>query len=76
MVSAERITAYGRLESEAPLETLPPNERPPQHWPDKGKIEMEEVSFRYSSDLPFILKSLFFSIKPSEKVMCWQQCLL
>ena len=59
---------YGHLESEAPLETLPPHTRPPDRWPEKGQIQMDEVSFRYSDDLPLVLKSLFFSVRPSEKV--------
>ena len=60
--------AYGRLEAEASLETRPPHPKPPTDWPDKGGLEMEEVSFRYSEDYPLVLKSLSFNIKPSEKV--------
>ena len=60
--------AYGRLEAEASLETRPPHPEPPTDWPDKGGLEMEEVSFRYSEDYPLVLKSLSFNIKPSEKV--------
>ena len=68
MISAERVMAYGRLEAEASLETRPPHPKPPMDWPDKGGLEMEEVSFRYSENYPLVLKSLSFSIKPSEKV--------
>ena len=68
MISAERIMAYSRLEPEASLETLPPHPQPPTGWPDKGGLEMEEVSFRYNDNYPLVLKSLSFSIKPSEKV--------
>ena len=60
--------AYSRLEPEASLETLPPHPKPPTGWPDKGGLEMEEVSFRYNDNYPLVLKSLSFSIKPSEKV--------
>lgn len=59
---------YSRLEPEASLETRPPDEKPPSSWPDKGGLEFDEVSFRYSEDLPLVLKSLCFSVKPSEKV--------
>ncbi len=59
---------YGRLEPEASLETLPPYDKPSPTWPDKGGLEVDEVSFRYSDDLPLVLKSLSFSVKPSEKV--------
>ena len=68
MISAERIMAYSQLEPEASLETRPPHPKPPSDWPDEGGLEMEEVSFRYSDNYPLVLKSLSFSIKPSEKV--------
>ena len=68
MVSAERVMAYSRLDSEASLETLPPHSSPPPTWPDKGSLSLEDVAFRYSDDLPLVLKNLSFSIKPSEKV--------
>jgi len=68
MISAERIMGYGQLESEAPLETLLPHDKPPPEWPKHGEIALEDVSFRYSPDLPLVLKSLCFCIKPAEKV--------
>ena len=68
MISAERIMGYSHLDSEASLETLPPHKPPPPDWPDKGALTMEDVAFRYSDDLPLVLKNLSFSIKPSEKV--------
>ena len=70
MISAERIMGYSQLEPEAPLETLPPQEKPPPAWPEKGEVVLEDVSFRYSPDLALVLKSLNFHIKPSEKVEC------
>ena len=68
MVSAERIIGYGSLEEEANLDTHLPNEKPPSNWPDKGMITFEDVSFRYSSELPLVLKDLNFTIQPAEKV--------
>ena len=68
MVSAERVMAYSKLDPEAPLETQPPHKPPPADWPDKGTVTLTDVAFRYSSDLPLVLKNLSFSIKPSEKV--------
>ena len=59
---------YSRLEAEPPLETRPPLTPPPRDWPEKGQIELDEVSFRYSDDLPLVLKSLCVSINPAEKV--------
>ena len=68
MISAERILDYTKLDSEAPLETLPPNEKPPSNWPDKGKVTFEDVAFQYSPNLPLVLKNLCVTIQPSEKV--------
>ena len=68
MVSAERIIGYGSLEEEANLDTHLSNEKPPSNWPDKGMITFENVSFRYSSELPLVLKDLSFTIQPAEKV--------
>ena len=59
---------YSKLESEAALETLPPHEKPAPEWPDRGEIKMNDVCFRYSEDLPLVLKSLTFSIQSAEKV--------
>ena len=68
MISAERILQYSRLESEPPLETLLPSDRPPADWPDKGQITMDNVCFQYSSDLPLVLKDVTFSVQPAEKI--------
>ena len=68
MISAERVMGYSNLESEASLETLPPNQKPHTEWPDKGCIEMNDVCFRYSEDLPLVLKSLSLYISSGEKV--------
>ena len=68
MISAERIMEYGSLDSEASLETHPPNKKPHPDWPENGEIVMENVCFRYSIDSPVVLKSLSCHIRPTEKV--------
>lgn len=68
MVSAERLMQCGMLEPEAPLETVPPNTKPPPDWPQKGDISLDEVSFRYSDGTALILKSISLAIKAGEKV--------
>ena len=68
MVSAERVMAYGKLESEASLETRPPSEMPPSDWPKKGGITVGNLSYRHSDTGPFVLKGLNFKIMPGEKV--------
>lgn len=56
---------YGKLEPEAPLESKDP---PPEDWPHTGVIKMNNVQFRYSKTLPYVIKNLRFSVKPSEKI--------
>ncbi len=68
MVSTKRVMEYGQLPSEAPLETIPVDRKPPPNWPHMGEIEMDQVSFRYADNLPMVLKSVSFSVLPTQKV--------
>ena len=68
MVSAERVMAYGRLEPEAALETLPPTARPPSEWPSQGHIQINNLSYCHSSEGPFVLKGIKCTVKSGEKV--------
>ena len=68
MISAERVIAYTHLESEAPLETTPAGNKPSPEWPDKGRLEIEELKYRHSPDGPFVLRGLTFTIESGEKV--------
>ena len=68
MVSAERVMAYGRLESEASLETHPPITRPPSYWPSQGHIQINDLSYHHSSEGPLVLKGITCTIKSGEKV--------
>jgi ABC-type multidrug transport system fused ATPase/permease subunit len=66
MTSAERVIEYVDLKpEESPIVEntihLPP------HWP-QGAIVFDNLSFRYSSTAPWVLKNLQLSIQPSEKV--------
>ncbi|XP_047611777.1 ATP-binding cassette sub-family C member 4-like [Phacochoerus africanus] len=65
MISVERVTEYIDLEKEAPWEY---KHRPPPSWPQRGDIEFSNVSFRYSSDGPLVLKDLTSWIPPRSKV--------
>ena len=68
MISAERVMEYSHLESEAPPDASPSDQKPLDDWPSKGELHMEEVAFRYSAELPLVLRNLTFSIRPSERV--------
>ncbi len=69
MISAERVMAYSKLESEASLETLPPASPPPKEWPSQGHIEFQDLSYRHSSDGPLVLKGINCTINGGEKVI-------
>ncbi|KAI4497436.1 hypothetical protein M0802_007447 [Mischocyttarus mexicanus] len=67
MTSVERILEYSKVESEPPLESAP-DKKPPENWPQEGRIEFKEVSMRYSLFEAPVLKDLSFKIKPQEKI--------
>uniref|UniRef100_A0A8D1FUN0 Multidrug resistance-associated protein 4 n=1 Tax=Sus scrofa TaxID=9823 RepID=A0A8D1FUN0_PIG len=65
MISVERVTKYTDLEKEAPWEY---KHHPPPSWPQQGDIDFSNVSFRYSSDGPLVLKDLIPLIDLRKKV--------
>eukprot|EP01126_Amoeba_proteus_P056636 TRINITY_DN7137_c0_g1_i2.p1 TRINITY_DN7137_c0_g1~~TRINITY_DN7137_c0_g1_i2.p1 ORF type:complete len:679 (-),score=153.04 TRINITY_DN7137_c0_g1_i2:44-2080(-) len=66
MAYYERLQEYNHtLQSEAPRIT---NVVPSPSWPDEGKIEFKNVEVRYRPDLPPVLKSASFTVRPREKV--------
>lgn len=62
--NAERIIHYTSLPAEPPA-TLSSD---PKIWPSRGSIKFKDLSLRYSSETPWILKKLSFSVGPGEKV--------
>lgn len=66
MTSVERVMEYIDLEPEKP----PADEmiEVPEKWPNKGTIEFNDVSLKYSEKGDYILKSLSLEIKAGEKV--------
>ncbi|CAG2110844.1 unnamed protein product, partial [Medioppia subpectinata] len=67
MTSVERIIEYSRLPQEAAL-TAQDSHKPPPNWPQKGEIELKDMSLCYEgSDKP-VLKNLNCVIKSKEKV--------
>ena len=67
MVSAERVMAYGSLETESSLES-DPSVTLGSDWPAQGHIELNNLSYRHSNEGPLVLKGISCDIKPSEKV--------
>ena len=71
MTSTERILEYIDVKPEAPLET---DVKPAEDWPDKGRIDMQDMSLRYSADGQDVLQNISFSIHSTEKVCLSMLC--
>lgn len=65
--SVERIHHYiESLALEAPARIK--NKAPPQDWPQEGEVVFDGTEMRYRENLPLVLKKVFFTIRPKEKV--------
>ena len=74
MVSPERVIAYGELEVEASLETLPVSNKPPPTWPDKGNIVLNDVCYSHSVDGPQVLTNISCVVPSKNKVCNYNIC--
>ncbi|GAA6017471.1 hypothetical protein JCM10207_008238 [Rhodosporidiobolus poonsookiae] len=64
--SVQRILQYS---TEVETEEPPTDKKaPPAHWPDKGEIEFEGFSAKYTENGEDVLHDLSLSIKPGEKI--------
>ncbi|KAK9869795.1 hypothetical protein WA026_003526 [Henosepilachna vigintioctopunctata] len=63
MTSVERVLEYSNIDSEEDT-----SQEPSKDWPQKEDIEFENVTMRYYSNQPAVLKNLNFKIKPREKI--------
>ncbi|XP_025017040.1 canalicular multispecific organic anion transporter 1 isoform X2 [Tetranychus urticae] len=66
IVSIERCLEYTKIESEAMW--IDYNNQPRNTWPEKGEIVFKNYSTRYREGLDLVLKNIFCTIKPNEKV--------
>ncbi|KAJ1965755.1 hypothetical protein GGI12_000547 [Dipsacomyces acuminosporus] len=64
--SVERVVEYLDVEPEAPVSI--PDRVPPVDWPADGKISVENLELRYAENLPPVIRSISFDVKPREKV--------
>lgn len=64
--SLERNFEYIDLPSEAPH--IIEKKRPRPEWPEFGKVQMNNVSFKYRADLPLVLKNISIEIGGGQKV--------
>lgn len=66
MNSVERLQEYLSIDQEPPQ--LIPETQPPASWPDKGYIEVKDLSLRYAPELPQVIKNVSFNVDPVSKV--------
>ena len=60
LVNLVRVMEFGDLEPESRSDVLPPS-----NWPASGKVEIFNLSLRYSPNLPFVLKHISLLISPN-----------
>ena len=65
MVMVQRILGYTKLKAEADLTSCNP---PPKNWPENGRIEFQEVDFRYHITAPNVLKHVDLIVDGGSKV--------
>lgn len=46
--------------------------RPPDEWPQEGRIDVQGLGIRYRDGQPFVLKNVTFQVDSGEKVSCVQ----
>jgi ABC-type multidrug transport system fused ATPase/permease subunit len=66
MNSVERVLEYTKIEQEPPA--IVEHNRPPNNWPDRGVVQVRDLSIRYSKELPDVLRNVSFDIQSHEKV--------
>ncbi|KAI8921698.1 hypothetical protein BC831DRAFT_515070 [Entophlyctis helioformis] len=66
MNAVERVEEYSKLEQEPPM--IVESYRPPDLWPNEGKVEFQNLSIKYAADLPDALSDLTFTVQPHEKL--------
>jgi ABC-type multidrug transport system fused ATPase/permease subunit len=66
IASMQRMDYYVHVDQEAPAHI--PDQTPPENWPTRGQVELENLALRYAPELPLALNHVSISIKAGEKV--------
>lgn len=66
MNSVERLQEFLVVDQEPPAQI--PETEPRRSWPEKGEIDVVDVSLRYAPDLPRVIKNVTFHVKPCNKI--------
>ena len=65
--SVERIAEYLEVPQEAPAFVA--DHRPPAYWPSSnGELNVVDLEVKYAPDLPSVLHSISFTVRPAEKI--------
>nr|ALU63337.1 canalicular multispecific organic anion transporter 1 [Oryzias melastigma] len=65
IVAVERVSEYTEIENEAKWIT---DNRPPENWPDEGKLQFIDYKVRYRPGLDLVLHGITCNIASSEKI--------
>ncbi|KAA6399443.1 MAG: ABC transporter: Multidrug resistance-associated protein, ATP binding protein [Streblomastix strix] len=65
MTSFDRIRFYS---SKLPQEKSQFEINPDMNWPEAGKVQYDNVTFRYRSGLPYVLRNVSFNLQEGEKI--------
>lgn len=65
MTSVERVFTYTEIEAERGYST---DTRPSESWPDRGDLNVQDLSLVYFEGGPLVLKDISFCVKSKEKV--------
>uniref|UniRef100_A0A669CVZ1 Canalicular multispecific organic anion transporter 1 n=1 Tax=Oreochromis niloticus TaxID=8128 RepID=A0A669CVZ1_ORENI len=65
IVAVERVSEYTELENEADWVT---DTRPPQQWPEAGRVQFENYKVRYRPELDLVLHGITCDIDSTEKI--------
>ena len=68
MTSTERVLEYGKIESEAELESDEAEKKQLRNWPSEGVVDFQSVWLKYGKEEKYVLKGVDFKSKPNEKV--------
>lgn len=66
MNSVERLQEFLVVDQEPPAHI--PETEPRTSWPERGEIDVVDVSLRYAPDLPRVIKNVTFHVNPCNKI--------
>ncbi|KAM8852537.1 ATP-binding cassette sub-family C member 2 isoform 1-T1 [Synchiropus picturatus] len=65
IVAVERVNEYSKVENEAKWIT---DQRPPQSWPEAGRVQFDNYKVRYRAGLDLVLHGISCDISSTEKI--------